>query len=541
MGALVGAWISGNGARLAPIALVLLFAGACTRSLQLAGDRPSPSAPDAGSTTDGSVDRIDPRRRDGGHVGIGTDPAALPECRITSPILGPNHVALNGVPAAQGGDRATTAPAPYAVAFEVTTSVPNDQTVELAVSDASDPTDVTIYTATVTMGKARFPAVPLLTDTTYEVAARCLDKDGDIGASETAEYPVETTAPDLVVTYPSAGEAIPPSGLSGGAFQVCGHTSAPDAVNLPAALGRSDNFCVATSGRPICAVAMAVGGDACVSLPCPGEGAFDVTATLTDAAGNSQETVVPNVSCFSTLPMVHIVTPDSDAPPFADPSKRLLAASAQQALRDENAGAPGAQTDVVVCSSRSGTITLLAGLAGDAQLGVVGASQTTRAAVAADACLTGSSFASTFVSVTLPESSEDALTQLVAPTELRADIVDLSGTQNSSPIVHLWVDSIAPVLELTDPPDLCGSYHQSADVFETAETVTSTGPIVELTLTTSDFTENFISSTFTSTMFPSVVFVPGDTHVAGTAHDAAGNLSALQPEPCVVTVGSDPR
>jgi hypothetical protein len=286
---------------------------------------------------------------------------------------------------------------------------------------------------------------------------------------------------------------------------------------------------------------MAVGGDVCVSLPCPGEGAFDVTAILTDAAGNSQETVVAAVSCFSSLPMVHIATPDSDAPPFADPSKRLLAASAPQALRDEQTGSPGAQTDVVVCSSRSGTITLFAGLAGDAQLGAVGASVTTRAAVAADGCPTGSSFAATFVSVTLPESAEDAQTELTVPTELRADIVDLFGAKNSSPIVHLWVDSIAPVLLLTDPTDLCGSYHQSADVFETTETVTSTAPTVELTLTTSDFTENFMSSSFTAMTFPSVVFVPGETHVSGTAHDAAGNVGLLQPAPCLVTVGSDAR
>ncbi|HEX4405041.1 MAG TPA: hypothetical protein VH560_09455 [Polyangia bacterium] len=520
--------------------LVLVVEGACEQPLQLAGVRSSSSAPDAGSTLDGSVERIDPRTRDGGHVGIATNPAALPECRITAPTLGPSHVALNGVPAAQGGDRATTPPAPYAVTFEVTTSVPNDQTVQLVVSDESNPSNVTTYTATVTMGKAEFAAVPLLTDTTYEVAARCFDKDGDVGASETAQYPVETTAPDLTITYPGAGQAIPPSGLSGDTFQVCGHTSAADAINLPAALGRSDNFCAVTSGRPTCAVATAVGGDVCVNLPCPGEGAFDITATLTDAAGNSQEVVVPSVSCFSTLPMVHIVTPDSDSSPFADPSKRLLAASASQALRDEDAASPGAQTDVVICASRPGTITLLAGIAGAAPLDTIAASLQTRAAVAADACLTGSSFAATFASVTLPESAEDTQTQLVSPTELRADIVDQSGTKNSSPVVHLWVDSIAPVLSLTAPADLCGSYHQSPGVFETTETVTSTAPDVTLTLTTSDFTENFVSSSFSEMTFPSVVFVPGDTHVAGTARDAAGNVGVLQPVPCVVTVGSAP-
>jgi hypothetical protein len=534
----VGARTGGRRARLELVALVFVLEGACNRPPRLAGDRPGP--PDAGSTTDGSVEQFNLRSHDGSSVGIDTDPAALPECRITSPVLGPSHVALNGVLATQGGDRVSAAPAPYAVAFEVTTSVPNDQLVELSVSDASAPPQVTTYMATVTKGKARFPAVPLLTDTTYEIAARCLDRDGDVGVSATEEYPVDSTAPDLVVTHPSAGEAIPPSGLSGGTFQVCGHTSASDAVNLPAALGRSDNFCAVTSGRPTCAVAAAPGSDACVDLPCPGEGLFDITATLTDAAGNSQETVIPAVTCFSTLPMVHIVTPDSDVPPFADLSKRLLAASAGQPLRDQKAESPGAQTDVVVCSSRSGTITLLAGLAGDAELSVVGAGLTPRAAVAGDACPTGSSFIATFVSVTLPESSEDAQTNLVAPTELRADIVDLSGTKNSSQIVHLWVDSIAPVLLLTAPADLCGSTRQSADVFETAETVTSTAPIVELTLTTSTFTENFISSSFTSTTFPSVVFVPGNTNVAGTVRDAAGNVSVLQPEPCVVTVGPDP-
>ncbi|HTA21177.1 MAG TPA: hypothetical protein VK989_17920, partial [Polyangia bacterium] len=107
--------------------------------------------------------------------------------------------------------------------------------------------------------------------------------------------------------------------------------------------------------------------------------------------------------------------------------------------------------------------------------------------------------------------------------------------------VHLWVDSIAPVLVLTDPTDLCGSYHQSADVFETTETVTSTAPTVELTLTTNDFTENFMSSSFTAMTFPSVVFVPGETNVSGTARDAAGNVGGLQPAPCVVTVGADAR
>src|SRR5450432_3102777 len=469
--------------RLASVALVVLFAAACGRAPR-AGSRDPARAPDAGATTDGSVD---PRRRDGSSAGIDTNLAALPACHITAPIIGPSHVALNGVPAAQGGDRASADGTPYAVAFEVTTSVPNDQTVELAVSDAAAPATVALYTAMVTKGKARFPAVPLQTGATYRIAARCLDRDGDVGASDTEEYPVDTTPPDLIVVHPSPGEAIPPSGLTGGAFPVCGHTGSTDAVNLPAALGaRAANFCADVSGRPTCAAAAATGSDVCVNVACPGDGTFDVEVTLTDAAGNQQQEILSGVSCFSTLPMVHIVTPDSDVPPFADPSMRLLASSAAQSLRDQAAGAAGAQTNVVACSSRAGTITLLAGLA-DASLTAVGAGLTTRAATAADGCPSGSSFAVTFTGVTLPESLEDAETKLVTPTELRADIVDVSSAKNSSPIVHLWVDSIAPVLSLTAPADLCGSTHQSAGIFETAETVTSTAPIVELILTTTDF------------------------------------------------------
>jgi hypothetical protein len=537
-GAFMAAGTGETRTRLASIALVVLLAVACGRSPARAGGRDTARGPDAGGTIDGSVD---PRKRDGSVVGFDTNVAALPACHITAPIIGPSHVALNGVPAAQGGDRATADGTPYAVAFEVTTSVPNDQTVELAVSDAATPPTVVIYTAMVTKGKARFPAVPLQTGATYRVAARCLDRDGEVGASDTEEYPVDTTAPDLVVVHPSPGEAIPPSGLTDGAFPVCGHTGSADAVNLPAALGaRAANFCADVSGRPNCAAAAATGSDVCVNLPCPGDGAFDVEVTLTDAAGNLQQEIVSGVSCFSTLPMIHIVTPDSDVSPFTDISKRLLASSASQGLRDQAAGTPGAQTNVVACSSRAGTITLFAGLA-DASLTAVGAGLTTRVAVAADACPSGSSFAVTFPSVTLPESSEDAETKLVAPTELRADIVDVSSAKNSSPIVHLWVDSIAPVLSLTAPADLCGSTHQSAGTFETAETVTSTAPIVELILTTNDFTETFSSATFTNTTFPSVVFVPGETHLAGTARDAAGNTSDLQPAPCVVTVGAAPH
>ena len=146
----------------------------------------------------------------------------------------------------------------------------------------------------------------------------------------------------------------------------------------------------------------------------------------------------------------------------------------------------------------------------------------------------------TFPGVTLPESAEAADTTLVSPTTLRVDLVDQSTAKNSSPLVDVWVDSVAPIVLITSPVDICNSYHQSNDVYLSSETVTSTAPIVELTLTNSTSTQNFSSTTFTSMTFPFVVFTQGQTTLAGSARDAAGNVSLLQPNPCVVTVGTAP-
>ena len=78
----------------------------------------------------------------------------------------------------------------------------------------------------------------------------------------------------------------------------------------------------------------------------------------------------------------------SDAPAFNDPSKHILSATAPVGVRDQNATTPGAQTDVVACTDRSGSATLEVGLSGGTltPLGSV----TTVAAVPADNCPTGS-------------------------------------------------------------------------------------------------------------------------------------------------------
>jgi hypothetical protein len=45
---------------------------------------------------------------------------------------------------------------------------------------------------------------------------------------------------------------------------------------------------------------------------------------------------------------------------------------------------------------------------------------------------------------------------------------------------------------------------------------------------------------FTSLTFPFVVFTQGQSTLAGTVSDSAGNTSSLQPNPCTVTVGPTP-
>ena len=108
-------------------------------------------------------------------------------------------------------------------------------------------------TALAAGGKATFAGVPLPGDGTYEVQARCIDGNGVVGRSGKGTYPVDTTPPDLTVSKPASGDFIGPSGLTAGAFPVCGSTTATDAVGLSATLGtRQSNFCVSTTGSPTC-------------------------------------------------------------------------------------------------------------------------------------------------------------------------------------------------------------------------------------------------------------------------------------------------
>jgi hypothetical protein len=468
---------------------------------------------------------------------------SVPTCTVSKPIVSATHPVLNGVPSGLGGDRSSSSGSPYEVAFEVTTNIADNQTVALDVTGITPASATTTVTAHASGGKAAFAGVPLPNDGTYEVQARCIDGHGVVGLSAKGTYPVDTVAPDLTVSKPASGDFIGPSGLTNGSFSVCGMTTSTDAAGLEAALGAGQsNYCVTTTGSPICKPVTAVGVDTCVDVACPGDAPFNITVTLTDRAGNPHATVLSNITCSSSTPTVQIVTPVTDAPTFTDPSRHLLSASAAQAFVDKNGAVAGAQTDVVACTSRAGTATLFAGHTGDPSLTQIAAAVTTSTATVTDGCPNGLGFVARFSSVTLPESVETATGALATATELRVDVTDTSSSTGQSAPLDLWVDSVAPTIALATPANLCGSFHQAFATYDTSLIFTTDTPNVTATITNGSATDTLTSPTFSSgtATFSTVSFAIGQNNLAAIAKDPAGNSTAMQPSTCAVTVGMAP-
>jgi hypothetical protein len=469
---------------------------------------------------------------------------SVPTCSVSKPIISATHPKLNGVPAAQGGDRASAIGSPYQVAFEVTTNIADNQTVSLDVDDAANASAVTTITAMAAGGKAVFAGVPLPNDGhTYEVQARCTDGNGVVGRSGKGSYPVDITPPDLTVSKPASGDFLGPSELTNGAFQVCGSTMATDAVGLPATLGAGQkNYCVTTTGSPSCVAAGTVNVDTCVSVPCPGDAPFGITVTLTDAAGNPTTTTLTGITCSAATPTVQIITPVSDAPAFNDPTKHLLAATAAQAFKDKDGTMPGAQTDVVACTSRAGTAALFAGHTGDATLTLVAGGVATVAAVPADNCPAGLGFVAKFTTVTLPESVESATGALTTATEIRVDLTDSSSSTGSSMPLDLWVDSVAPTIALSSPANFCGSFEQAVSTFDTDVSYTTDTSKVTMTILNGTTTDTLTSPNFAAgtATFTNISFALGLNHITAVAADPAGNTTTATPNPCDLTVGMAP-
>src|SRR5262245_790224 len=280
-----------------------------------------------------------------------------------------------------------------------------------------------------------------------------------------------------------------------------------------------------------------------VQLISSGESALSVQLPSTAACTDPSIRATVTVNWPNPPPTVQIVAPQTDAPPFADQSKHLLAANAPVGLRDKDGATPGAQTDVVACTNRNGSATLLVGQRGG-NLSPLGTAVQTVAATAADNCPAGLGLVARFTSVTLPDSVEDASGGLVTATEIAvrvAEAVNPASVGTSTP-VDLWVDPVAPLLTLRTPANLCGSFQQSSTTVTQDVTFNAENASVVLRVTNNGVILTRMNPTFAGGVatFTAVEFDPGRNDVTASESDLAGNVTTLTPVPCSVTIGSAP-
>ncbi|MEI9939902.1 MAG: VCBS repeat-containing protein [Pseudomonadota bacterium] len=465
----------------------------------------------------------------------------LPTCDITKPVISVTHPALNGVPAAQGGDRASAAGSPYQAAFEVTTNIEDGRPVNLQVNSSSQ-----LVTALANGGTAKFAGVPLSPDGEFTVVATCRTESGKTSQSGVATFTVDTTAPDITVSEPAAGKHFGPdedsdAAAAGQQFKVCATTESLDALNLPNNLGAAqNNFCVALgSATPVCTPATGQSGEgACVTLTCQDRVPFDLKVTLGDSAGNKGQTTVQGVSCTSALPGIAIVDPVDGT--GVDIATHILAASATSGRKDESSTKAGAQFTVVACTDVPNAPMTLSGAVKSQTAQSLGTT-TSVAAVAADNCPVGKSYVGKFAGVTLPESQESSLGALVNPTRLSVTVND-QGTTGTSPAVDVWVDSVSPSINEYIPSPLCGSLIQSTTAIAKAVTLLTSAVPVNATVTNNGTTTPYTAATadIGHADLGQVVFGLGVNTLVATTVDPAGNPGALV-TPCTVTVGNPPH
>jgi hypothetical protein len=467
-----------------------------------------------------------------------------PTCNITAPT----HSTLNGIPVANGGDRSSSAGAPYQVEFDVMTNIEDGQKVELAITRATAGATSQLLEGTAVSGKVVFPGVTLAPDDNYTVEASCTNKLNVVGHSTKGTYVVDSTPPALTISSPADGKFFGPNDplLVNGAFPVCAKTSDKDATNLPTSLGAAaKNLSVAVgTGSPDATngfvAVTAVDTDTCVNVACTSSTPINLTVTLKDAAGNATVKTISQISCATALPGVQIVSPTSDATPFSDPTKHLLASSSGNTLKDQDNTRPGAQWTTVACSDKAGRATLFAGTMG-ATLSAVSGPIDTVAATPTDNCPSGFANVAKFMSATLPDSLENGDETLASPSELRVDVTTATSALGSSPVVDLWIDSSVPNIQPYLPNPLCGLIHQSALDWTTTVQLLSTTGAVTLVVNSPSHSISYPTASRMSTFntFPNVTFFQGINQVTATGSDAAGNLGVLT-TPCTVTVGTPP-
>src|SRR5205823_1136346 len=101
-------------------------------------------------------------------------------------------------------------------------------------------------------------------------------------------------------------------------------------------------------------------------------------------------------------------------------------------------------------------------------LRAIGAPVKVVAAQAGDGCPTGLGYVAIFAGATLPESTEKTDGTLATPTELRVDVTSTSMGVGQSPAVDVWVDTVAPTYQPSQPSPFCGKLFQSTSPVTTS-------------------------------------------------------------------------
>ncbi|MEI8258693.1 MAG: hypothetical protein WCJ30_23720, partial [Deltaproteobacteria bacterium] len=417
-------------------------------------------------------------------------------------------------------------PLHFATHVTVSTDVEDGQAVALELSPGLG------QTATAIGGVARFASVPMTPDGRFQVRARCTNAAGTIGPSAPTTFTVDTIPPTLTVSSPATGATVPFSDADVDAtapdkqFRVCALSDAAGRT-LTAAIHGTVPDALGTAIVPAGATT-----ETCVEITCPSGGApFDVDFSVSDSAGNRTTTTLAGVSCASTLPSVRIVDPVSSV--MSDTATFLNAA------RDGNAGAAGFQYDVIACSDRD---------TGMATLSINGAAVGAPVALAtADTQCAAAGFRSTarFSGATLPQSApamDSPGSPFPANPTVTVSVTDAIGDTGISPIVTVFVDSIAPALATTSP--MCGSLVMPDTGGGAAVDLGVATTDVPMTLSLAPGTgtpRTLSASAFSSAghvNFTGVALTAGPWTITGGATDFAGNAGTAAA--CTIFVGNPP-
>lgn len=448
---------------------------------------------------------------------------ATPRCQITTParstLLASDSTAAMGMP--------------FATNFVVGTDIEDGQPVQLAVSGTIQP-----LRATAMGGMANFANVPMAPDGTFTVQATCTNRANNVGTSAASMFTVDATPPTLSVARPMAMATIGLSGdtnamRAGVQFQVCARSDAAGQQLCASVAGSMPDMAGCTT------VPMAATQESCVEVSCPdGNAPFDVAVTTRDAAGNETRQTLAGLRCQSSLPGVRVVAPA--AYNASEPSTFLNAAA------DTNPALAGLQTTVVACTDRP---------SGMAQLFLNDETTPTGAAVAVMPTAMGDPCASAgmgfvgiarFTGVTLPQSfPERSRPDAPAPTgpSVRVAVTDSAGDVGRSSPVQLYVDSVAPVLNLFNCNTLVRPNQMDGSA---VADITGTSDTYPITLTLSRTGEMPVTLTLASptspgggARFAAVALRPGVTSAQLRTTDPAGN-SSTSVGMCNFTVSNPP-